>query len=333
MEFESEGTNLQAEEDFLLHVKKMLMNKDFHFPYAKAIADCRKNLEGMTAATMQEQILIDALDDYFTNHLGLSKDTLKESPKRSAGSDFKYEDCEFEHKVGRSGATEIAALWDISERALQETWTFENPIIFSSGGYGTERKKISSTSGGDAFKVIAFGPDPDVFLGAGNDVLLVQWGEGREVEVKKHYENSEKISIVEFCKLRDVYRDVVTLTAEIPSNHLEFFEVSTKTKIDFHSGFKFCLETEERAGVYVFPQENLVDLPLLNALTTDKPNNKAQLVSRDKVRELMMRSEDRGLFVPLPIWWGAVSGNDKVSIFQSSKRLINEFRNVKGSAR
>ena len=29
MEFEIEGTNLQAEEDFLLHVKKMLMNKDF----------------------------------------------------------------------------------------------------------------------------------------------------------------------------------------------------------------------------------------------------------------------------------------------------------------
>ena len=342
MNFDKTGqdpmSDVAAEESLISAVTEMLKDKEYHFPYSKAIADCRSSLEGMTAATMQEQVFIDALDHYLANTGDESRKSLEESPKRRAGSDFKYKGQEFEHKVGRHGAIDIAAIWDATEEAAVELWTFNNPIIFSSGGYGSPRMKIAATSEErGVFNVTAFGPNPEQTLDKNHDILLVEWGTGREVEIKKHYKTEEKVEMFDFCESRGIYSDITNLIdrEKIPSNHIELLEVTAANKGPFRPGLKFSLDVNQRAGIYIFRQEILEDVPLENIKTVQgkKANNKAQLVKKDQVLKFMQDSEDSGLFVPLPIWWGALAGVKTISVWKISRDGYRDYQHNRLTAR
>ena len=89
-------------------------------------------------------------------------------------------------------------------------------------------------------------------------------------------------------------------------------------------GTVFHIETGVRPGLYLIPQQWMVEVPVTR-------NNRAVLVSSAQVKSWLVKGSQTGFFIPLPVWWGMVAQHFVPDLFSPQQQDFDElFRiNVK----
>lgn len=94
-------------------------------------------------------------------------------------------------------------------------------------------------------------------------------------------------------------------------------------EVPFDFGFS---DTVLPSGIYVLPEEWLIDLPVA-------ANNRAHFVTEEKTRELIGRSLQEGLRVPLPLWPGQYLVQERTDLFQEMQRKYRALVHARGPLR
>jgi hypothetical protein len=73
-----------------------------------------------------------------------------------------------------------------------------------------------------------------------------------------------------------------------------------------------------RPGTYLIPKESLKDVPV----TT---NNRAVLIDKKLISNLMDQALNSGLFIPMPTWFSAFAGDRPPDLYLAQKRNYDDF--------
>ncbi len=310
---------------FCSSISEMLADKRFHFPLAAAQTQYRANYPGMTSAALLEVIFEDALENFFNSRR--PNLTFSRAPKSEKNWDYEFEGIRFGHKVGKDGHTNIAVLWDATVEV--STWTVPNPIMFHSGGYGS-RSGLSAHLEELNFKTKDLGMDEEMLLPADSQILLVEWGQGSKVTVLERWSVESEIKVSDFFDPLRIQESLIPhIQNGTPANHFEILQVSKtfgKNRKELLAseasllspGTVFHIETGVRPGLYLIPQQWMVEVPVTR-------NNRAVLVSTAQVKSWLEKGSQTGFFIPLPVWWGIVAQHFVPDLFSPQQQDFDEL--------
>jgi hypothetical protein len=285
---------------------------EFLYPLAAAQRQYREHYYGLSSAALLEDIYYDT----FWNYLARFRPgtVLERPPRGERGWDYRFQGAPVSHKVGK-GPQEMAALWDATRTDLK-TWTFGFPVAFLCSGFSPGRLTIwNSRSEVTAYAISGL---TDQAIPPNRLVLVLRWGTGPEAEVLHVVESGPSGAplreLLPFESTWSVIADAVGRGAA--ANHLEVVVTGQRTKRGLVRSLTDEPDVEVasvfRPGLYVFPQEHLVDVPV-------KTNNRAVLLSRDTVAGLMRTAMDDGLFAPMPVWFGAYTGHRPPDLYLTQR--------------
>jgi hypothetical protein len=307
-----QGETQGLDRSLLEAVAAMFSAPEFLFPLAAAQRQYREHYYGLSSAALLEDIYYDT----FWNYLARFRPgtVLERPPRGERGWDYRFQGAPVSHKVGK-GPQEMAALWDATRTDLK-TWTFGFPVAFLCSGYSPSRLRIWNNT--IDISATAVSGQPDQTVPPNRLVMILRWGNGPEAEIvhvtRSGPEGGELRSILPFESAWTVVAQ--ELAGRVPANHLELVVTGQQDRKGLVESFLREPDVEVtakfRPGLYVFPQEHLVDVPV-------KTNNRAVLLSRDTVAELMSTAMADGLFAPMPIWFGAYTGHRPPDLYLTQR--------------
>jgi len=286
-------------------VRGMLADPVYLLPLAAAQDQFRDRYYGLSAAAMLEDLFYDTMANYVAVSAGDLK--LSRPPKGEKGWDYSVNGNRISHKVGKSGPEYIAALWDATRTDIT-TWTFDYPIAFVCGAFRPSRFSLTTT-GGAVIRSRECGRNESSL--AGEMVVLVRWLPDSTIDVLHIWDPVETGSIRKWLTFRRVWQQVkLALDTGTPANFLEILVVRSSS---LSVGDSLQAPTELfRPGVYVLDPAQMIDLPVT-------PNNRALLVSKDTVANLMKAAASNDRLVPFPLWFSLFAGEQPPDLYLAQK--------------
>lgn len=292
-------------------LKDMASKQDYHYPIVAAQRQFRERYYGLSSAAMLEDLYLDAIAHFVSTHRPDSQ--LRRPPRGEKGWDYAFDDLEMSHKVSKSGAPDIAVLWDATRTDLTH-YTYGSPISLTIGGYSPSTIQITDPDQ-RIFKAQSIERDKNVR--AGSSLILVRWPDDEKGEIIFKWNTSLSGAVQEVFDFRPIWAEIARASARgIPANHLEILILNEKfTQLVPLSEVKIVNNC--RAGTYLIPRESLIDIPV-------KTNNRAVLIDKKFISTLMTTAVSRGLFIPMPIWFAAYAGDRAPDLYLAQKRNYDE---------
>lgn len=292
-------------------LKDMAARQDYHFPIVAAQRQFRERYYGLSSAAMLEDLYLDAIAHFVLTHRPDSE--LRRPPRGEKGWDYAFNDLEISHKVSKSGPPDIAVLWDATRTDLTH-YTYGSPISLTTGGYSPSVIRMTTPDNLD-FK--ARPVERDLIVKAGFSLVLLKWTDGNEGEILFRWKTTSDGAVQEVFKFRPIWAEIArAATRGISANHLELLVVSDDDAV-LSPFLKVVVSSSSRAGTYLIPKESLVDVPV-------KTNNRAVLIDKRLIAELMAAAVSQGLFIPMPIWFAAYAGDRPPDLYLAQKRNYDD---------
>lgn len=297
--------------DLAVLLKEMAGRQDYHFPIVAAQRQFRDRYYGLSSAAMLEDLYLDAIAHFVLTHRPDSQ--LRRPPRGEKGWDYSFNDLEISHKVSKSGAPDIAVLWDATRTDLTH-YTYGSPISLTTGGYAPSIIQITTP---DQRVLKAQSIERDTGVKAGSSLLLLRWPEGEDGEILYEWRAASEGSVQEVFGFRSIWAEIARAsTRGIPANHLELLLVSDDTnQIVTLTGVKILSRC--RAGTFLIPKKSLVNVPV-------KTNNRAVLIDKKLISTLMDSAVSQGLFIPMPVWFAAYAGDRPPDLYLAQKRNYDD---------
>lgn len=293
----------------------MLSKPEYNFPIVAAQFQYRERYYGLSSAAMLEDLFFDAMSNYIST---TSPGTVFSRPPRGEkGWDYSIDGEKISHKVSKAGPIEIAALWDATRTDI-ETWTFGFPVSFTNGGYSPKvlKGKISNSDFEYSFKPLT----KDCTASPGDKVLLVSWPSNEVAEIIHIWDVPASGPVLDWLGFRLIWLPLTKkLGLGIAANHIEIFVVKSESKSDeIEIGRKLLFNSCHRPGTFLFDTPALKNLPV-------KRNNRAVLIDRKIVENLMINAYEQGLFVPMPTWFAAFAGERPPDLYLAQKNEYDQM--------
>lgn len=297
--------------DIAILLKEMASRQDYHFPIVAAQRQYRDRYYGLSSAAMLEDLYLDAIAHFVSTHRPDSQ--LRRPPRGEKGWDYAFNDLEISHKVSKSGAPDIAVLWDATRTDLTH-YTYGSPISLTTGGYAPSVIQITIPDQG---VLKARSIERDTVVKAGSSLLLLRWPEGEDGEILYQWKAASEGSVQEVFGFRSIWAEIARAsTRGIPANHLELLLVGEDTdRIATLTEVKILSRC--RAGTFLIPKESLVNVPV-------KTNNRAVLIDKKLISTLMDSAVSQGLFIPMPVWFAAYAGDRPPDLYLAQKRNYDD---------
>lgn len=278
----------------------MLARPDFLIPLSAAERQFRDHYYGLNSAALLEDLFFDALGN-FLRQSDPSTELLRPPPGQK-GWDYSFDGLQLSHKVSQR-ADAIAALWDATKLGI-ESWSFDDPIVYVLGGNTPPTSLRVRFGPGDEHEAIALSDIKRPYLADGRTILIVRWpGDGRAPLLVDAIQSSRGQLVTDVLSFSRVWRHVAAsvreggganevdvLVTKRPVAPLHYDEISIGTPV------RCDVSVKVRGGVYLFSRALLQDLSVTS-------NNRAVLIPKSTVLELLNEAAIAGLFAPLPLWY------------------------------
>jgi hypothetical protein len=297
--------------DLAVLLKEMASKQDYHFPIVAAQRQFRERYYGLSSAAMLEDLYLDAIAHFVSTHRPDSN--LSRPPRGEKGWDYAFNDLRISHKVSKSGAPDIAVLWDATRTDLTH-YTYGSPISLTTGGYSPSVIQLVMPNEG----IVRARPiERDTHVKVNSSLVLVRWPEGEDGEILYRWQATSEGLIKEVFGFRPIWAEIARAsTRGVSANHLELLLVTEEIdNVTVHSTVKLLCRC--RAGTFLIPRESLVEVPV-------KTNNRAVLIDKKLISNLMDSAVSQGLFVPMPIWFAAYAGDRPPDLYLAQKRNYDD---------
>jgi len=277
----------------------MLSNPDWMIPISRAQRTYRSVYYGMTATALLEDVHFDSLANWLSRHQPNIK--LERLPRGALG-DYKISDLEVSHK-SMSGPTDTGVNWNALQAKEDEahgpvTWTSQTPIIVVSSEHD-QKTLIWTAEGVERRGTVIYSSSDPSKTPSKLKPTLVSWKTTNEAEVLANWDT--RPTFKEFWKFAgDFY------SQGYPAYEIELLYLPA----DLEPGDKGILTSQVRPGQYLLPLNLLVDLPVGS-------NNRAKLLKKETIRELLLKSKGLDLWTPLPVWPTLYSGDRPPDLYLS----------------
>ena len=292
-------------------LKDMASRQDYHFPIVAAQRQFRERYYGLSSAAMLEDLYLDAVTHFVSTYHPDSH--LQRPPRGEKGWDYALDDLQISHKVSKSGAPDIAVLWDATRTDLTH-YTYGSPISLTTGGYSPGTIQVI---GPEQCVVKARSIERDRPIHVGSTLLLVRWPEVDDGEVLFRWDASRSGPAQDVFQFRPIWAEVARASSRgVPANHLELLVVNGGAP-ELVPRSTVRLVSPCRAGTFLIPGTSLVDIPV-------KTNNRAVLIDKKIVSGLLISAVSKGLFIPMPVWFAAYAGDRPPDLYLAQKRNYDD---------
>lgn len=263
---------------------------------------------------MLEDLFFDALSNFTRMHS--PKEVINRPPRGEKGFDYEFNGTPISHKVSKAGPLEIAALWDATRVDVQH-WDFSTSICFTSGGYNSTSFK--ATFDDDVRNVTCKPLSKVSSIDQKMQLALVHWPVGNSCTVLATWSvdprtPSPAAKALEFPRVWN--EATIAHSSSIPANELEILVFDKRVQAPIGIGRTMTVHSNSfRPGVYLLDRKWLQAVPI-------KRNNRALLVPKHFVREVMDESRKAGLHVPLSDWFSSYSGHNPPDLYLAQR---NEY--------
>lgn len=289
-----------AEVRFISAVRDMLARPDYLIPLAAAERQFRDHYYGLNSAALLEDLFFDALGNFLRQTRPHTEFT--RPPTGQKGWDYAFDGLEISHKVSQ-GLGDIAALWDATKQGIS-SWSFEAPITYVLGKNAPSTSLTIEIDGVAPLACRAMADLGGDYLLDGRGLLVIVWptsgSQPRLLELVASQPNDTVRDVLTFDDAwahvaRHVQAggaaneiDVVVTAKPLSGEVSDHISDLGRPAVDVQVG--------RRGGVYLLSRDLLQELEV-------KTNNRAVLIPRHVVAELLDEAEVRGLFAPLPLWY------------------------------
>ncbi len=296
----------------------MASRPEYHHPIVAAQRQFRERYYGLSSAAMLEDLFVDAFASYLRSHEPSLR--FARPPRGEKGYDYEFEGERWSHKVSKDGPIAIAALWDATRQ--DSTWTFDTPISLSAGGYSAKSLKLRSAENGAV--TVATPVRPDIKVEEGAICGLVHWPPIEGVRFLKTWKLAAGKSIEQSLPFETLWSEVVRAIGDgCRSNEIELLLFKGSSLINDNERYRQVSEVF-MPGTYLFDQSKLIDIEVAH-------NNRAILVPKAFVAQLMTEAIMESNFVPMTTWFACYAGGNPPDLYLSQraefdKRFSNSGR-------
>lgn len=295
------GNDRDAQTGLVRAIKGMLSRPDYLVPLAAAERQFRDHYYGLNSAALLEDLFYDALGSFLRQTSPQAH--LTRPPTGQKGWDYAFEGLKVSHKVSQ-GLGDVAALWDATKQGVTE-WSFEEPIVYVLGG-NAPATSIKVDLGLDTLTSCrAISDLAKPYVAGGRLLLIVKWPtSGGQPKILEIISTSEEQPVSEALPFSHLWAHVATHVRDGgAANEIDVFATNAKFPSRVTETLPFDdsvtdteITVELRGGAYFLRRELLQSLPV-------KTNNRAILIPKATVKELLQEATLRGLFAPLPLWY------------------------------
>lgn len=279
-----DAINVTADERVIVDVHRgMLTDPDWLIPMSTAQKTYRGVYYGMTATALLEDVHFDSLANWLNRHrpgVELTK------PERGALGDYTIDGVDVSHK-SMSGPTDTGVNWNAlkAAKASEESiplWKSETPMMIVSSQHRDSTVEWRAADGTTARGRVLY-PAPKK-APAGLRPTLVSWALDDTAEVIASWDDVPTFE--------ETWSVVGNLYSEgVPAYLLDLLYLPSSLK----AGDSGIIKSTARPGNYLLPLDLLKDIPL-------GANNRAALIKKQTIEELMNACRALDLWTPLPIW-------------------------------
>ena len=293
-------------DDFKDAISNMSARPEYHHPIVAAQRQFRERYYGLSSAAMLEDLFVDAFASYLRSHEPSLQ--FARPPRGEKGYDYEFEGNQWSHKVSKDGPISIAALWDATRQ--DTSWTFDTPISLSTGGYSAKSVKLESSEGGSI--LVATPVRPNVNIAEGSVCGLIHWSPIEGVRFLKTWELPAGDSIDQSLPFEVLWSEVVrAISGGCRSNEIEMLLFKRSSLINENEMYKQSSEVF-MPGIYLFDQSKLIDIKVAH-------NNRAILVPKAFVANLMSDAILEGSFVPMTTWFACYAGGNPPDLYLAQR--------------
>lgn len=299
-------------------VSNMAARPEYHHPIVAAQRQFRERYYGLSSAAMLEDLFVDAFASYLRTHEPSLR--FARPPRGEKGYDYEFEGEQWSHKVSKDGPIAIAALWDATRQ--DSIWTFDTPISLSAGGYSAKSLKLQSVE--DNATLAATPVRPDIKVEEGSICGLVHWRPNDGVRFLKVWNLVAGDSIEQSLPFDILWSEVVRAIGDgSRSNEIELLLFRGSAMINDNEMYHQISDVF-RPGIYLFDQSKLIDIKVTH-------NNRAILVPKAFVAQLMNDAILERNFVPMTTWFACYAGGNPPDLYlaqraEFDKRFSNSGR-------
>ena len=261
----------------------MLADPDWLIPVSTAQQTYRAVYYGMTATALLEDVHFDSLANWLNRH---RPGVVLTKPQRGALGDYNVDGVDVSHK-SMSGPTDTGVNWNALKAAQASAkatplWNSETPMMVVSSQHRDLTVNWTGSSGSTG-KGRVVHPAP-ANLPPKQQPTLLMWRLDDTAEVMAKWDH-----LPSFEEMWDVVGNLYSQGVEAYLLDLMYMPEDLKV------GDTGNLHSGARPGMYLLPKQLLSGIPL-------SANNRAALIKKGTIQELMNVCRALGLWTPLPIW-------------------------------
>lgn len=290
-----------AEERLISAVRAMLARPDFLIPLAAAERQFRDHYYGLNSAALLEDLFFDALGTFLRQTQ--PRTHWLRPPTGQKGWDYAFDGLQISHKVSQ-GLGDIAALWDATKEGVTE-WSFSDPIVYVLGKNAPPTSVLVALDGEKPLRCRAIADVGPPYALNGRALLIVKWpaygSQPQLLRLITSQPGQTVADVLPFSVMWDHVADHVSKGGA--ANEIDVFVTTARCQERFadrteQRGYPSDADVSVglRGGVYLFHRDLLQNL-------TVKTNNRAILIPKEVVSDLLPEAADRNLFAPLPLWY------------------------------
>jgi len=305
--FPTSDSNL-SEVAFIQVLTKMFTHDVYHFPISIAEREYRETSYKMASAGLLEDLFIESLEHHIIQNEPLIQ--FKRAPLGKAKWDYEVNGLIISHKV-LFEVNRIALIWDATLKL--ETWNSDFPFLIDLARTSKKSVKIGSLS--QILKIEFLTKDSPQ---KSQSIALVHWPRnGKIVVIDDEFPKFKSDSYhTEGELFTQLWSSFVKHKKTIPSNELDFFLIQGEAKVG--QEYEVLEPGLFRSGFYLFPKDLLQALPVV-------ANNRGQLLSKATVSDLLQKSVDLELMVPMTTWFQFFVGNLKKDLYFKQRDKYEEI--------
>jgi hypothetical protein len=298
---------------------QMLSKREYFIPLISAQYQFPNHYYGLTSAALLEDLFVDASinfknQEHYSLQLERPERTTEENEKTDAkgekGWDYKFEGQNYSHKVGAK-VQDIALLWDATYQLPEDgTYSYPSPIVMVLSNYKDKNGSLILNSG-ERFQVSSIGHYRSKLIKCDQQILFVS-REDKDVWKILEIINLQKDgTLSEVFGLSQVWTIMMSFWSNgFGANTIEIFVTKSSNKRIAETTVSEAVKIEFKAlpGIYLFPKESLQKVKA-------KKNNRAILLPKEKVEELMNSAVANRHFTYLPNWFTSYATNRSVDLY------------------
>lgn len=323
-----EAHRAAAEARLARAIAGMLGRADFMLPLAAAERQFRDHYYGLNSAALLEDLFFDALGNFLRQTQPTVK--IKRPAPGQKGWDYDFDGLHVSHKVSQK-LDVIAALWDATKTGVTR-WSFADPIVYVLGSNNPRTHLMVDVPDVGQLRCRAVTDLPRPERLGGRTILFLWWPGGSQAPRLLSVHTGEgEARLTDEYPFAKVWEELAPhLDEGSPANEFELLVTDRPLNSEARQALDGVdlptlvdISLAYRAGVYVLPTDLLQDL----AVTT---NNRAILIPRATIQDLLMKARDAGLFVSMSQWYGAYAQERPPDLYSAQRSEFDALFSARG---